>query len=132
MLACNSPRHGRSNHRPSDAGTTLPMTETRMANPHRLPRLGPEPGSGRALCLVLLALAWFQLAWASHQFEHVAGDPAGPCVVCAQLDRLDAVAAEQPAEAAGAASGPAAPFEPVLEHPRAPVRSYRTRAPPAA
>lgn len=45
----------------------------------------------RALYVVLLALAWVQLSYASHQFEHVAGELSDVCTVCTQLDRLDHV-----------------------------------------
>jgi hypothetical protein len=48
----------------------------------------------RVLYVVLIALAWLQLSWASHQFEHVAGDLSDVCTVCSQLERLDHAIAE--------------------------------------
>lgn len=53
----------------------------------------------RAVWFLFVALAWLQLAWAGHQFQHVAGDLGAPCTVCLQLDRLDSVPAEPPVEA---------------------------------
>jgi hypothetical protein len=48
----------------------------------------------RVIYAVLIALAWLQLSWASHQFEHVAGDLSDVCTVCSQLERLDHAIAE--------------------------------------
>lgn len=90
-----------------------------------------RPKSARALCLLLFALAWVQLSYASHQFEHVAGDLSGACVVCVQLERLDSAAFHEPAEIPLAAAVPVT----VADHGGAvlpaPVRRYESRAPPA-
>ncbi len=91
---------------------------------HALPR------SGRALCLLLFALAWFQLSYASHQFEHVAGDLTGACVVCTQMERLDAAALHESAEAPAGAVAPAAVTGRDGIVPAVPVRRYESRAPP--
>ena len=84
----------------------------------------------RAVWLLLLALAWVQLAWTGHQFQHAAADPGSPCAVCVQLDRLDAVTADPPAEAQQVS--PALPvkdensaFVPALSR-----AAYSPRAPP--
>lgn len=47
----------------------------------------------RASWLALVSLAWMQLAFAGHQFEHSAAY-ADSCDACVQLDRLDDVVAE--------------------------------------
>ena len=39
--------------------------------------------------LVVLALAWAQIALAAHQFDHAAGEIAETCQVCAELERSD-------------------------------------------
>jgi hypothetical protein len=49
----------------------------------------------RASWLALVSLAWMQLAFAGHQFEHSA-TYADSCDACVQLDRLDDVAAQPP------------------------------------
>lgn len=68
--------------------------------------------------LVLLALAWTQLALATHQFDHPATSADDTCSLCLQLDRTgNSVAPDAPAAAvpdaaavrpAGAALEPAA------------------------
>jgi hypothetical protein len=89
------------------------------------------PKSGRALCLLLFALAWFQLSYASHQFEHVAGDLTGACAVCTQLERLDTAAFHEPAEVLVSAAVPVAVAVQGGEVLPVPVRRYESRAPPA-
>lgn len=91
---------------------------------HALPKSGP------ALCLLLFALAWFQLAYASHQFEHVAGDVAGACVVCTQLERLDSGAFHEPGEIGFTAAAPAAAARDGAAVVPVAIRRYRSRAPP--
>lgn len=87
---------------------------------------------GRVGYLVLIALAWFQVAFASHQFEHVTGDLFDTCTVCKHLQRHDAAVAQKPAEMAPAAPSPA----PVVYAARADagkvLRNYESRAPPLA
>jgi hypothetical protein len=41
--------------------------------------------------LGLLSIAWLQLAFAVHQFDHVADYVGDTCEVCVQLDRIDDV-----------------------------------------
>lgn len=41
--------------------------------------------------LILVALAWSQLAFAAHQFDHQATDIGETCVVCVKFDRDDHV-----------------------------------------
>lgn len=98
--------------------------------PHRLPTVSAAPRRGRLLYVVLLGLAWLQLAYASHQFEHAAGDFQDSCAVCSNFERLEHSVA------------PAADAAPLPQgHPvflPAPVRSlharferhYSSRAPP--
>lgn len=47
------------------------------------------PQRHRLLFVVLLALAWLQFSYASHQFEHAAGDVADSCAVCSHFERLE-------------------------------------------
>ena len=49
----------------------------------------------RGSWLALVSLAWMQLAFAGHQFEHTAAY-ADFCDACVQLDRLDDIIAEPP------------------------------------
>ena len=41
--------------------------------------------------LIVLGLAWSQLAYATHQFEHDAVDLGEDCTVCVQFERDDAL-----------------------------------------
>ena len=93
---------------------------------------GTPPARGRAGFVVLLAFAWFQVAFASHQFEHVTGDLLDFCTLCKHMERHDAVPAQEPPEFY--CSTP--PLFPVAE-PASPdsakaLRSYESRAPPSA
>ena len=54
--------------------------KNKLFNPTRL---------GRVSWVALLALAWMQVAIASHQSEHALGSLAESCHVCVQLERLD-------------------------------------------
>lgn len=92
---------------------------------HALPR------SGRALCLLLFALAWFQLSYASHQFEHVAGDVTGACVLCTQLERLDTAALHEPARIAAGAVAAITVVRQDGTILAVPAPRYESRAPPA-
>jgi len=62
--------------------------------------------------LVLVALAWTQLAFATHQFDHPATSTDYTCSVCLQLDRSDdvvvtcATTVDGPDPAAVGAAGP--------------------------
>lgn len=47
------------------------------------------PRRGRLVYVVLLALAWLQLSYASHQFEHAVGDVTDSCAVCSHFERLE-------------------------------------------
>lgn len=90
-----------------------------------------RPKSARALCLLLFALAWVQLSYANHQFEHVAGDLSGACVVCVQLERLDSTAFHEATEIPFTAAVPvvvAGDDGAVLP---VSLRRYDSRAPPA-
>ena len=87
---------------------------------------------GRAGFVVLLALAWFQVAFASHQFEHVTGDLFDVCTLCKHMERHDAAVAQQSAE-----SPPSTPLQVRLAEPAGPAsangfHNYETRAPPSA
>ena len=86
----------------------------------------------RASWLALLSLAWLQVSFATHQFDHVATFSADTCHVCVQLDRIDDVAADQPDSLSGPrgrhdepARAPAAAADPAF------VRHFESRAPPA-
>ena len=83
-----------------------------------------------AVWLLLVALAWVQLAWTSHQFQHTAADLGSPCTVCVQLDRLDAVTADPPAEALPFALALRLEGEDVVLLPAVPRAAYSPRAPP--
>lgn len=84
----------------------------------------------RASWLALVSLAWMQLAFAGHQFEHSL-TYADPCEVCVQLDRLDdVVSGEPPADEALAADCSAAIHEPAINVEIAVVRDFNPRAPP--
>lgn len=89
------------------------------------------PRRGRVGYLVLIALAWFQLAYASHQFEHVIGDLFDACAICKQMQRHDAAVAPQPAEIPFAASLPVPVAIPASPHSAKLLRHYESRAPPS-
>ena len=85
----------------------------------------------RVLYMVLIALAWLQLSWASHQFEHVAGDLSDVCTVCSQLERLDHAIAEGDGIATlPAFRSPAPEFLAGIPFAEFTV-NYHSRAPPA-
>jgi hypothetical protein len=84
----------------------------------------------RVLYAVLIALAWLQLSWAGHQFEHVAGDLSDVCTVCSQLERLDhAIAEDDGIAALPAIRSPAPEFVAGISIADLTV-NYRSRAPP--
>lgn len=84
----------------------------------------------RVLYAVLIALAWLQLSWASHQFEHVAGDLSDVCTVCSQLERLDhAIAAGDSIATVPAIRSPAPEFLAGIRFAEFTVH-YLSRAPP--
>jgi hypothetical protein len=87
---------------------------------------------GRAGFVVLLALAWFQVAFASHQFEHVTGDLFDVCTACKHFERHDAPAAEIPAEIEPAATPPLLIAKAVRPNAAKALRNYHSRAPPSA
>ena len=60
-----------------------PNAPCKTKAPNRLPRCG------RLVYVVLLALAWLQVSFASHQFEHAVGDLSDSCAVCSHFDRLE-------------------------------------------
>ncbi len=84
----------------------------------------------RASWLALVSLAWMQLSFAGHQFEHSAAY-ADSCEACVQLDRLDDLIAEPPA--VSALHRPTG-REPILQVPTvasvAAVPAFNPRAPP--
>ena len=102
---------------------------SRIANAEQAERRSLSK-SGRILCLLFFALAWFQLSYAGHQFEHVAGDPGGNCAICTQMERLDAAVVPEPAGMPVAAALPVPAVEPIRLATPDPVRRYETRAPP--
>jgi hypothetical protein len=86
----------------------------------------------RASWLALLSLAWLQVSFATHQFDHVAAFSADSCHVCVQLDRVDDVVADQSDSLSGPrgrhdepAQSLAAAVYPAF------VRHFESRAPPA-
>ena len=85
---------------------------------------------GRTFYVVLLALAWIQFSYASHQFEHGAGELADSCTVCTQLERLDHVVPDS----AVAAAVPTAANDSAGFQTRSPLvaayANYLSRAPP--
>lgn len=85
----------------------------------------------RAVWLLLLALAWVQLAWTGHQFHHAAADFGSPCAVCVQLDRLDAVAEDAPIEARHHVPALPVPGEDIAFLPASFRAAYSPRAPPS-
>lgn len=81
---------------------------------------------------VLLALAWFQVAFASHQFEHVTGDLLDICTVCKHFERH-----ESPLAGHAAKTVPAADFLPAVApaarvYPGGFRSHHHPRAPPSA
>ena len=90
------------------------------------------PRRGRARYLVLIALAWFQVAFASHQFEHVTGDLFDVCTVCKHMERHDAAVAQQPAEITSAAPSPVPDAYVTRPGAGSVLRNYESRAPPSA
>lgn len=56
---------------------------------HSQPTVTAAAKRHRLLCVVLIALAWLQFSYASHQFEHAAGDVADSCAVCSHFERLE-------------------------------------------
>lgn len=60
--------------------------------------------------LILVALAWSQLAFAEHQFDHDALESSEGCSLCVQFDRDDFVTADvhqQPLDAGTVTATPA-------------------------
>lgn len=98
--------------------------------PYSLPTVTAAPRRGRLLYVVLLGLAWLQLAYASHQFEHAAGELADSCAVCSNFERLEhsvapAIdAAQLPQAHPVFASAPVCSLHTRFE------RHYSSRAPP--
>lgn len=91
----------------------------------------PRRGN-RAGFVVLLALAWFQVAFAGHQFQHVTGDLLDVCALCNHMERHDAAVAQKAVEPL-----PAAPPQLQIARPAKPAcanvfRNYESRAPPSA
>jgi hypothetical protein len=86
----------------------------------------------RASIAVLLALAWFQVAFASHQFEHVTGDLLEICTLCKHMERHDAAVAQESAEFLASAPGRLQVAEPASRASATVFRSYESRAPPSA
>jgi len=80
--------------------------------------------------LVLAALAWTQLAFASHQFDHPATAPDDTCPICLQLDRTgESVAPVSPA-AAWPETAAVCPAGPVLAASSRGALTVRQRGPP--
>lgn len=82
--------------------------------------------------LVLVALAWFQVAFAGHQFEHVTGDRFDACTVCKHLERHGAGLAPEPAQPEVAAAVPVPVASQVRLTAAGIPRCYDSRAPPSA
>lgn len=81
---------------------------------------------------VLIALAWFQVAFATHQFEHVTGDLFDVCTVCKQIERQDNAVATPAADTLPVAAAPRPLAAPAGIAPATVDLSYQSRAPPAA
>ena len=79
---------------------------------------------------VLLLLAWSQVSFATHQFDHSVWDLHAPCAVCLQFERDDDVVIDQPVcikSSPGQKPRPAAsPFLLPAEH----FGHYQSRASP--
>ena len=85
----------------------------------------------RASWLALLALAWLQVSLASHQLEHEVTSVSDSCHVCVQFERLDDVAAHQPAIATAVPHISAlAPLPEAVGHRQTVARVFNSRAPP--
>lgn len=86
--------------------------------------------TGPIALVALFAIAWIQLAYAGHQFEHAAGDRTDTCSVCSHFGRLDHTV---PMEFASPEVVVVHVFveEPSAAPSRAPFeRYYHSRAPP--
>lgn len=80
--------------------------------------------------LVLLALAWSQLAFAAHQSHHEPADLGENCAVCLQFDRADDVVLDAVESCSTSASGTSAPAESEYAVPTEYFSPYRARASP--
>lgn len=88
------------------------------------------PRRRRLLYVVLLALAWLQFSYASHQFEHAAGDVADSCAVCSHFERLEHSVASDVAAAPLPEARPGFLLRPVRSAGTRFERHYFSRAPP--
>lgn len=84
-----------------------------------------------AVWVGLLSIAWLQLAFAVHQFDHVADYVGETCQVCVQLDRVDDVTVDHalPAADIHATIAVAIPSSDGLAT-HGIVRGFNPRAPP--
>jgi hypothetical protein len=79
---------------------------------------------------LVLLVAWTQLSYASHQFEHALEDAGRTCAVCVQFDRADdAVLASAYIDAVTQCSADRPISEPVAHLPHANF-PYQSRASP--
>ena len=79
--------------------------------------------------LVLAALAWSQLAFAEHQFEHHSFESSESCNVCVQFDRDDQVSCDSQLTVQQAANI-APPLTSTTQIPAVVVATYNARASP--
>lgn len=97
---------------------------------HSLPIETVAPRRGRLLYVVLLGLAWLQLAYASHQFEHTAADLSDSCAVCSNFERLEYSVVPAVVAALLPQAHPVFPPAPVGSLHTRSERHYAARAPP--
>jgi len=87
--------------------------------------------SGSALkWLILAALAWSQLAFAAHQFDHQAADLGDTCAICLKFDRDNDVVVDTAACVSKPASGTATAISTACTVPEAGYALYHARASP--
>ena len=97
---------------------------------HSPPTVTAAQPRGRLIYFVLLSLAWLQLSYASHQFEHAASESADSCAVCSHFDRLEHAVAPDIAAPQLAQTGPLLVPRPIGSADTRFERHYFSRAPP--
>jgi len=80
--------------------------------------------------LILVALAWSQLAFAAHQFDHQLGDIGDTCAVCLNFNRDDEGLVDTAHCGSMPPSGTVAPVSAARIVPAAGYTLYRARASP--
>ncbi|MEO0997337.1 MAG: hypothetical protein AAFX58_07440 [Pseudomonadota bacterium] len=80
--------------------------------------------------LLLLVLAWSQIAFAAHQVEHSIAEADEPCVVCLNFERDEDAALDAHHSVSERASALPAPAATQRCHARETFTHYRSRASP--